>query len=625
MIAIFVASLLACFAHWSVALRISTSEHENVNGIARQEATAETEIIANEKGQNTKSTLDWQSITDDLENMNIVWQDSRMQEKLEEDWEDFKNNSWYCKSAFRNAICNDSQFLKLKRSTIAAYHMQLTLLGVGSLCVSLVIVLCTIVGIKTSAAPVPLTQRHEAGSPNSFLSKLVTWHDQELSLSRCSFKVFLCILLVIELQGLTLPEMSVLAAPEAVAVIRRHAGHFPHGPDLTAWFMPGLDDSTADMYANNLACARATLLAAWGGYLAMPPNWPGISTALYAWGAVVYFILGSIHLNFIPCHSPQAAMLFIIGAAWAVPQLENQSRKSSWLRFFLIVCCVVPVYLFAGVSKMRYNGWEGMNESEWIKGYLKANAGRSVVGGVTRFIMQNTLILDLLAWGNTMTELILPLMVLFSLSKMFAIFIEACPLLTSESSQLRHRRLVQSRIMIEVVLFLSAIGFHVAIFLLLGPNFIREVLCIALAASSYLDSTGIQSNDSKHENINVDSAVSSYLDSTGMQSNDSKHVNTNIGSAMNATFMDFVRAGILVCVYFSWFYVNIASDVAHINGATHLRQHHDPFWPFSEFSMFASAPKDIDVQHYMKTLLLLLGVCACSLGHILGHIYQCAK
>ena len=72
-----------------------------------------------------------------------------------------------------------------------------------------------------------------------------------------------------------------------------------------------------------------------------------------------YVVLGSIGLMFNLAHSTLGGMLFVASAALAVPHLgcEVRARRAgAWLRTFLVLAVLVPIYLLAGVSKLRYMG-----------------------------------------------------------------------------------------------------------------------------------------------------------------------------------------------------------------------------------------------------------------------------
>ena len=47
-------------------------------------------------------------------------------------------------------------------------------------------------------------------------------------------------------------------------------------------------------------------------------------------------------------------MIFVLGASLAMPSLASSPRSSAWLRQFLIMGVLVPIYLFSGISKLRY-------------------------------------------------------------------------------------------------------------------------------------------------------------------------------------------------------------------------------------------------------------------------------
>ena len=123
--------------------------------------------------------------------------------------------------------------------------------------------------------------------------------------------------------------------------------------DLVHLLLPGLDSDTAPDYAARLRALRALLVLSWSTFIACPPErWRLFSTS-YAAGAVAYFTLGSLGLMYDEAHSTQGPMLFVLGACLAMPSLGSSQRTSTWLRQFLIMGVLVPVYLFSGISKLR--------------------------------------------------------------------------------------------------------------------------------------------------------------------------------------------------------------------------------------------------------------------------------
>merc|ERR1712176_333087 len=113
-------------------------------------------------------------------------------------------------------------------------------------------------------------------------------------------KLFVLLLIAVELQALPAPEESALATPELIGLAR--AFPWPTSelqpkysplPFLAPLLLPGLEERTADVLAHRLANMRGVLLFAWGGYLALPFAWSRAAGVLYATGALVYAYLAS--------------------------------------------------------------------------------------------------------------------------------------------------------------------------------------------------------------------------------------------------------------------------------------------------------------------------------------------
>merc|ERR1719265_1602255 len=115
---------------------------------------------------------------------------------------------------------------------------------------------------------------NEPSGRTAFISKIPLWWSYRPGISLALFKMFLTILLLIELQGLMVPEQNILATPELISIVRQHpstANFFldvkawlePSSqssvgrvPDLTEWFMPGLNERTAEYYVEVLTLLR---------------------------------------------------------------------------------------------------------------------------------------------------------------------------------------------------------------------------------------------------------------------------------------------------------------------------------------------------------------------------------
>ena len=349
-----------------------------------------------------------------------------------------------------------------------------------------------------------------------------------------SIKFLVLALLWLELEFLTAHDQSFLAVPELIALQRVHparSGAKRLVPPLTQLLMPSLCDATADMWAERLSKLRLLLLLAWGGYLLVPSAHSRASSLLYAAGAAAYFVLGSIGLM---CHhgnSMQGPMIFMLSAASAVG--DRSPRAGSWLRQFVIAAILVPTYLFAGISKLRYFGVASNLTGEWIRPVLLDRAqSDSLLPALNAALASSRMGLGLLSCANLSLELLLPI---------------ACLCARSGRTATAIRRLALP----------CWAAFHLANFVLIGPNFSRQLLLLLFASNPLGWRHG---------------APPLHVERTSA-----------------TTGMDCLRAAILVAVLSGWFAVQVASDVAHLSGTWSLDAKFNPVWPWPELSMFTDA------------------------------------
>ena len=110
-------------------------------------------------------------------------------------------------------------------------------------------------------------------------------------------------------------------------------------------------------------------------------------------------------------HSSQGGMLFVMLAAFAVPSLGTNPRAGAWLRSTLLYAVLAPIYLNAGISKVRYMGPGEHLKGEWIRKAI-ASERRSLIPAMNRLIEHSSTLPALLSWGNMFIEIALPLLVL---------------------------------------------------------------------------------------------------------------------------------------------------------------------------------------------------------------------
>ena len=195
----------------------------------------------------------------------------------------------------------------LQVSTMAISDLWEKMLGIGSGWFVLVVLACAVCGLRASK-PSSSGEGESTENTSSQSTSPFDWWSVGPRITLASLKVFVTALLLVELLGLAAPEEDVLTLPEIIRRVRAH----PYGknpelgflsgftvadaqllPHLTYLFMPNLNDSTADSYAAVFSVLRASLLASWCTFLALPSSWAS-SWACFVWGAAVYVVMASL-------------------------------------------------------------------------------------------------------------------------------------------------------------------------------------------------------------------------------------------------------------------------------------------------------------------------------------------
>ena len=409
-----------------------------------------------------------------------------------------------------------------------------------------------------------------------------------LSLPLASLKLFVLLLLLLELHVLTLPESSVLALPEQISRSRGALPVIPASkPLVPRWLvptlMPGFGPVSAAAWAWQLENVRAGLLGSWCLFLLLPA---GASSAFsYAAAALAYTYLASISCLYNLAHSTQGPMLFILGAALGVRELElADGRAGAWLRHLALVGVAVPVMLSSGLSKVRYAGVWTQFSGEWMRREL-APTPRSIYPTLNGWLLRTSAfglpLTALMSWGNLAAELLLPL----------------CVLLTSAS---RGRLAAACRALFLV----SAASFHLAIFALIGPNFSRHLLLLLfianpLGAVPFHESIGFRGQLTVFQSCASSSPLSPAAAAGGRLSG--------------------LRVAMGFCLLAAWLGVQLWSDAAHLLGFVPWAQLYNAHWPLPEYSMFARPTQPC----YTCSAAIALGAAVaygCALRWQLRHI-----
>jgi len=288
---------------------------------------------------------------------------------------------------------------------------------------------------------------------------------------------------------------------------------------------------------------RASLLASWCTFLALPSSWAS-SWACFVWGAAVYVVMASLIIMYIPCYDSHATCFFLL-AACMVPSLETSQRSQAWLGKFLLVSLLAPFYLSAGLSKLRYGGWASMLSGSWLKPTLAAMVDRSIFPGLNTWLSQSTWAPAMMSFGVLSAEFLLPVWVLYT-----------------ASSSTSFSRLLRTCWILLVALF------HVVCWALVGPNFVRQIALLVLSCYSVWHPS--------------DSAVKEIIE-------------------VSQTRAWSCRVGYAVVLMMLWLCNQLWSDIDHIRGATPHESYHDMLWPVGELSMYVAPSAS---SNYVRSLFL---------------------
>jgi hypothetical protein len=408
-------------------------------------------------------------------------------------------------------------------------------------------------------------------APKVAAPRIADWWCSQIRLTSpaLTLKCFVLALVGLELAVLMAPEEDMLATPELISLKRKKPDKVGWVPSLVPVLLPTLDETTAELWASRLRMVRALGLAAWAAYLALPPA-TRAAAITYAIGAAVYFALGSIGLMYNLAHSTQGPMLFVVLAAFAVPHLTDEDcRAGRWLRQTLWTCVLVPVYLFSGLSKLRYHGVYGNLTGAWLMAThsFDNDIARQVMPQADSLVFGSPLLVAFFSWGNLLIEIILPI----------------ASLLYTRGTRAAYLRMA--------FLVVAAL-FHASIFLLIGPNFSRMLLLLLFAADplSWVardDTTSRGPLALLHAAARSQGVVPSAL-------------------PCDLTAADSFRSAVSVFVLLVWFWVaGLWSDVDHLRGATKVTSKHNLYWPIPELSMFTNpAPRTLGGPNFILSAAL---------------------
>ncbi|CAJ1390972.1 unnamed protein product [Effrenium voratum] len=359
------------------------------------------------------------------------------------------------------------------------------------------------------------------------------WMPPNLSEPLGSMKLYVCMLLILELLALPLAGSCTLAAPELLALERSYPARRPLTPPLAEWLMPNFE-ANVHGWAAFFVVLRRILLVSWCIFLVLPKaGYQRSVAASYMGGALVYVYFALVGIMYSGHHSCQGTIWFVFSAMFAVPFLETNPLAGPWLRRFALLDVLVPYYFFAGVTKLRYEGLWSNISGHWLLGEFKA----VLPAGIASWMSSAPAILGstpwpftLMSWGNLIVELVLPLLAMLSANE------------------------GPTQAAVRLIFCLAAISFHVTVYLVMGPNFLLQIPLLIFANNPL------------------------YLLTASERSEKPREVAPSLG--------DRFRGVYAMVILILWYRAELMSDVAHLTGETAATSKHDSSFPFPEFSMF---------------------------------------
>jgi len=498
-----------------------------------------------------------------------------------------------CKRAAQ--VCTSRNILRLKFALLAEAKMYKNMLGIGGYKMACYTVLCFVLGVVAQLGLLCYTRRedgetHHGKNGKDEVGLSWWWVPPEFTHPMVSMKLFVAMLLVMEMSVWMSPEQCVLATPELIDLAKTYPWKTQQEedhnlvPPVAFWLMPGLDGATAASWVSYLKLKRLHLLLSWGGFMLLPSKLTSFKVAgrpvlrfllplgnglLYGYGALIYACFGTIGLMYNLAHSVQGGVLFVLAAAFAVPFLDSNPRANAWLRKFLIINVLVPVYLFAGLCKLRYMGIATNMSGGWLVSVLQ-DKHRAIFPALNEWATRAPGILGfttpwpcmLMSWGNLVVEFILPLL---------------CMMTTNQG--------IMSSF-IRLLFFFSAISFHLGVFLTMGPNFMRQVVLIILACNP-LYIFRCESGASSERFVTL------------------------------PTYGDRFRGALGFAILVAWYATQMWSDLDHLAGRLPWAQHHNPYFPLPELSMFANGSKN---SNYEMSCLALIIMFLALIGKMWGDV-----
>lgn len=499
----------------------------------------------------------------------------------EQQWPEWKRSHRRICSFFRG-LCPDSTATAFKVTAMATADMLENMLGIGSGWFVLAVLPCAAFGIfvlpRRDEAPQDRVDKAAVGPCRLGPASCIDWWSCGPQITPASLKVFLTVLLLIELLGLQAPQSDVFTLPETIRRVRAH----PYGrtpelglrwgfacgddgdaglmPRLTYVFMPNLNDATANSYASVFSILRTSLLVSWCAFLVLPCAWAS-SWACFVWGVVVYVVMASVGTMYQPYCVSVCTCFFLVAAACILPSLKKSLRARAWLGMFLMVSTLAPFYLSSGLSKLRYAGWGSVLSGSWLTQVLQSTSDRSAVPGFVAWIVKAPVAAAVMSFGVVLVEFSLPLSVVF---------------LAGSSSDLA--------CWLRTCWILLTTFFHITTIVIVGPNFARQLPLLMMLLHGVwhpvrrFDAEAIEPEQ------------------------------------MSSWTRRVIFATALLVL---WMCNELWSDFDHIFGATPRASHHDMQWPLPEMSMFTWTSAS---TNYVRSLCLEIAIAVALSSKVFSEI-----
>lgn len=350
--------------------------------------------------------------------------------------------------------------------------------------------------------------------------------------------------------------------------------HLWSGRMLMWKYVPGLTPATAASWRKHLSQLRSRMVLAWLLFLLQPTlpynikprvqKFLQVSSGwLYGYGSFVFVYFAAIIYTYNQRHSAYGTMLFVLAATFAVPFLESRPSANAWLRKFLVYNATVPVYLCAGLCKIRYLGLKAIFSGSWIThGVMDRTHGYSCIPWANKWLVSQPAVLG---FPEPWTCMFL---------SYFTMFFEIlAPVGCIALTQPGKTPSFVWKLWLMYLVF--CIEFHVQVFFQFGPNWAEQTILVLFACDPLKP---LQPLFGKLGGKN------SELPQVFV---DAEHLGPCV-----ASLGDRLRAVLGFGMLLGWLFVQLWSDVDHLFLGYPWEKNHDPYLPIPEMDMFTPASKE---------------------------------